>query len=100
VEKTFPMGRSRQRPALGPLSNFLALKILTARPAGKWRSTATQSRVTERADAMQTEKTCAACDCKLDDSAIKVKLGGKTVEVCCDECARQLKEAHSSAGQQ
>lgn len=49
---------------------------------------------------MQTEKTCAACDCKLDDNAIKVKLGGKTVEVCCDECARQLKEAHGSAGQQ
>ena len=23
------------------------------------------------------EKTCAACDCKLDDSAIKVTIGGK-----------------------
>ncbi len=45
---------------------------------------------------MKTEKTCAACDCKLDDNAIKVKLGGKTVEVCCDECARKLKEAHTS----
>ena len=30
------------------------------------------------------EKTCAACDCKLDANAIKVKIGGKTVEVCCD----------------
>ena len=45
---------------------------------------------------MKAEKTCAACDCKLDDSAIKVKLGGKTVEVCCDECARKLKEAHGT----
>ena len=27
------------------------------------------------------EKTCAACDCKLDESAIKVKIGARTVEV-------------------
>ena len=43
------------------------------------------------------EKTCAACDCALDQSAIRVTLGGKTVEVCCDECAQKLKEAHASA---
>jgi hypothetical protein len=43
------------------------------------------------------EKTCAACDCNLDGSAIAVKIGGKTVEVCCDECATKLKEAHASA---
>src|SRR5262245_15576854 len=43
------------------------------------------------------EKTCAACDCYLDSNSIKVKIGGKTVEVCCDECARKLKEAHASA---
>lgn len=42
--------------------------------------------------------TCAACDCKLDASAIKVAIGGKTVEVCCDECAQILREAHASAG--
>ena len=40
------------------------------------------------------EKTCAACDCALDANAIKVKIGGKTVEVCCDECAVKLREAH------
>jgi hypothetical protein len=34
-----------------------------------------------------TAKTCAACDCQLDTSLIKVKIGDKTVEVCCDECA-------------
>jgi hypothetical protein len=43
------------------------------------------------------EKTCAACDCKLDANPIAVKIGGKTVEVCCDECAQKLEEAHVSA---
>jgi hypothetical protein len=43
------------------------------------------------------EKTCAACDCKLDGGAIKVKLGGQTVEACCEDCARKLNEAHASA---
>ena len=43
-----------------------------------------------------TEKTCAACDCPLDANAIKVKVGGKTVEVCCEECAQKLQEAHVS----
>jgi hypothetical protein len=43
------------------------------------------------------EKTCAVCDCELDQSAIRVTLGGKTVEVCCEDCAQRLKEAHASA---
>jgi hypothetical protein len=43
------------------------------------------------------QKTCAACDYELDASAIQVTVGGKTVEVCCDECAQKLKEAHASA---
>jgi ribosome-binding protein aMBF1 (putative translation factor) len=43
------------------------------------------------------EKTCAACDCKLDANPIKVKIAGKTVEVCCDECAQKLNEARNSA---
>jgi len=42
-------------------------------------------------------KTCAACDCELDASAIRVTVGGKTVDVCCDECAQRLNEAHASA---
>jgi hypothetical protein len=45
-----------------------------------------------------TQKTCAACDCVLDESAIKVKIGTQIVEVCCDECAQKLGEAGS--GQQ
>jgi hypothetical protein len=43
------------------------------------------------------EHTCAACDCSLDGNAINVTIGGKTVEVCCAECAEQLKEAHLAA---
>jgi hypothetical protein len=43
-----------------------------------------------------TEKTCAACDCKLDATAIEVKIGTRVVEVCCDECAQKLREASSS----
>jgi hypothetical protein len=43
------------------------------------------------------EKTCAACDCKLDANSIKVTIGRQTVEVCCIECAEKLKEAHVSA---
>jgi hypothetical protein len=44
-----------------------------------------------------TENTCAACDCPLDESSIKVTVGGRTVEVCCEDCARKLNEAHASA---
>jgi hypothetical protein len=40
-----------------------------------------------------TEKTCAACDCKLDAATIKVKIGTRVVEVCCAECAQKLREA-------
>ena len=43
------------------------------------------------------DRTCAACDCKLEGESIKVKIGGVTVEVCCDDCALKLKEADSSA---
>ena len=39
------------------------------------------------------EKTCAACDCALDANSIQVRIGGQTVEVCCEECALKLKEA-------
>ncbi|WP_171892220.1 hypothetical protein [Mesorhizobium erdmanii] len=44
-----------------------------------------------------TEKTCAACDCQLDANPIRVKVGGKAVEVCCEECAFALNEAGASA---
>ena len=41
--------------------------------------------------------TCAACDYELDANAIKVTVGGKIVEVCCEECAQKLRDAHTSA---
>ena len=44
-----------------------------------------------------SEKTCAACDYPLDENAIQVRVGGQTVEVCCEDCATKLKEAHASA---
>ena len=44
-----------------------------------------------------SKKTCAACDCKLDANPSKVNIGGKTVEVCCGECAQKLKVADFSA---
>ena len=41
-----------------------------------------------------TKKTCACCDYPLDPkSTITVKIGGKPVEVCCEECATKLREA-------
>jgi hypothetical protein len=49
---------------------------------------------------MTNARTCAACDYPLDANAIKVTIGGNTVEVCCDECAQKLNEAHASAASQ
>jgi len=44
-----------------------------------------------------TANTCAACDVELDGNAITVTIGGRVVEVCCDECAQRLKEGHAAA---
>jgi hypothetical protein len=44
-----------------------------------------------------SEATCAACDCKIEGEAIRVSVGGRTVEVCCEECAVRLQEAQASA---
>jgi hypothetical protein len=44
-----------------------------------------------------TEKTCAACDCKLEAKGIIVTVGGKAVEVCCEECAVALREADAAS---
>jgi len=42
------------------------------------------------------DRTCAACDATLGENPIEVKIGRKTVEVCCAECANKLKEAKAS----
>ncbi len=44
-----------------------------------------------------SKKTCAACDYELDANAIKVTIGGRSVEVCCEECAQKLREASVAA---
>jgi hypothetical protein len=44
-----------------------------------------------------SKKTCAACDCALDEQTIQVTIGGHAVEVCCEECAQALGEAQASA---
>jgi hypothetical protein len=44
-----------------------------------------------------SEKTCAACDYALDETAIQVTIGGHVVEVCCEECAEKLREASAKA---
>jgi hypothetical protein len=44
-----------------------------------------------------SEKTCAACDCRLDGTVISVTVGGEAVEVCCLECAQALNEAAASS---
>jgi hypothetical protein len=46
---------------------------------------------------MAEKKTCAACDYELDGNAITVTIGGRAVEVCCEECAQQLREAAGEA---
>ncbi|WP_454716853.1 hypothetical protein [Caulobacter segnis] len=41
-------------------------------------------------------KTCAACDCELETDIITVTIGGRAVEVCCQECALALGEAQAA----
>ena len=43
------------------------------------------------------ENTCAACDYPLDGNTIKVTIGGRTVEVCCEECAQKLRDAEAKS---
>lgn len=42
-------------------------------------------------------KSCAACDCEIEDEPINVTVGGQVVEVCCQECADTLQEAQAAA---
>ena len=43
---------------------------------------------------MKTIK-CPVCDWEIKDGGIKVKVAGKEITVCCDDCAKQ---AHSDPG--
>ena len=46
---------------------------------------------------VMSENTCAVCDYPLDENRVAVTIGGRTVEVCCEECAQKLREAERSA---
>jgi hypothetical protein len=39
------------------------------------------------------QDSCAACDCPLDEDRRTVTIGGRPVEVCCEQCAVALNEA-------
>lgn len=43
-----------------------------------------------------SENTCAVCDYPLDENRVEVTIGGRTVEVCCEECAQKLREAEAT----
>jgi len=36
---------------------------------------------------------CPVCDWEIKDGGIPVKVGGKVIVVCCDDCAKKAKEA-------
>ena len=40
-----------------------------------------------------TTKKCPVCDWEIKDGGIKVKVAGKEITVCCDDCAKKAKEA-------
>jgi len=40
-----------------------------------------------------TTTKCPVCDWEIKDGGIKVKVAGKEITVCCDECARQAQAA-------
>ena len=41
---------------------------------------------------MKTTK-CPVCDWEIKEGGIKVKVGGKEITVCCDDCAKKAKES-------
>lgn len=54
---------------------------------GDWRV-----RFRFQGDRMKTTK-CPVCDWEMKEGGIKVKVGGKEITVCCDDCAKKAKES-------
>jgi hypothetical protein len=76
---------------MGTDLHSISLKISTAQAGAQWSPEHPAFRGKETP---MTKKTCAVCDYPLEPaSTIQVKIGGKTVEVCCEECATKLREA-------
>lgn len=40
---------------------------------------------------------CPVCDWEITDGGIKVKVGGKEITVCCDDCAKKAMESPAPA---
>ncbi len=40
---------------------------------------------------LKSEDKCPVCDYKLDASAKSVRVNGRTVKVCCDECDKKIR---------
>jgi ribosome-binding protein aMBF1 (putative translation factor) len=47
-----------------------------------------------KGEGMKTKK-CPVCAWEIKDEGIPVKVGGKEVTVCCDECAQKLKQGQA-----
>jgi ribosome-binding protein aMBF1 (putative translation factor) len=41
---------------------------------------------------LMATKKCPVCDWEIKDGGIPVKVGGKELTVCCDDCAKKVKE--------
>jgi hypothetical protein len=37
-------------------------------------------------------KKCPVCDWEIKDGGINLKVGGKEITVCCDDCAKKAKQ--------
>ena len=42
---------------------------------------------------LMATKKCPVCDWEIKDGGIPVKVGGKEITVCCDDCAKKAKES-------
>jgi ribosome-binding protein aMBF1 (putative translation factor) len=40
-----------------------------------------------------TTKKCPVCDWEIKEGGIKVKVAGKEITVCCDDCAKKARES-------
>ena len=40
---------------------------------------------------MAKSEKCPVCDWQIKDGGIKVKVAGKEITVCCDDCAKTVK---------
>jgi hypothetical protein len=45
-----------------------------------------------KGDLMKTKK-CPVCAWEIKEGGIRVKVGGKEITICCDDCAKKAKES-------